>query len=161
MKSPAPPPHTDKLREQSVIGALERASWEVAVLQELSTPGVAQFLAIRDSSNDVVDFLCSCASPTVARLFGELSGDVVGRRLGEMSAAEVDVADLFLAYVEVLQSGSSFSYRRLPLENDTGSSVHQRIVRLSSDELGVVITDSEAVEKALVAREQLLALQAK
>ena len=144
----------------SHFGPLELAKWQVAVLQEQSTPGVARFLAVRDSSNEVVDFLCTSASPTVARLFGELSGDVVGRRLTEMSAAEVELSDLLLAYLEVMENGSSVSYRSIRLRGEDAPLEH-RIVRLGLDELGVVITESSAVERALVARDELQNMRAR
>ena len=144
----------------SHLGPLELAKWQVAVLQELATPGVAQFVVVRDSSNEVVDFLCTAASPTVARLFGELSGDVVGRRLTEMSAAEIDLSDLLLAYLEVIENGSSVSYRSIRLRGEDAPLEH-RIIRLSLDELGVVITESSALERALIAREELQSMRAR
>lgn len=80
--NPHPHPHSEmQVQTFGRITLLQRAKWDLAVLEELAKPGNMELTPVFDMGGEVIDFMWLKASPTSTLAFGCTGEDLAGRLL--------------------------------------------------------------------------------
>ncbi|MBC7993548.1 MAG: hypothetical protein H7Z15_09940 [Rhizobacter sp.] len=82
-----------------------RARLDYWMTLELCVPGRMELLPVFGANNKIVDLTCAIASPALARLLDEPSGEAVGRRLSELLARHEGGDEVLKTYLEVATTG--------------------------------------------------------
>jgi hypothetical protein len=127
---------------------LDRAKWELAVLDELAQPGHMALAAVFDGTGQVVDFTWQEASPTATRALGCAGEDLVGRALKQVLVACAMDASVFDSYRTVFLQQRAETLR---VDGQDGVALHA--ISPLPNGLSVEVTCIAAMDRVLAAQQ--------
>ena len=92
------------LGRKLLLTAKQRASWDVAVLEELAAPCAMELAAVVDFQGSLIDFEWCFADPLATLTLGNAGADLSGIRLTQLPDQSLLADSLFSTYASVWQS---------------------------------------------------------
>lgn len=148
-----PQPHSSAEHSEGLT-RLQRARWELAVLEELAKPGQMALAPVFDDAGQVIDFTWQEASPTATRALGCVGEDLVGRRLRQVLVEYAMDDSVFVSYqTAFLQQQTHL----LHVANKDGATVHSISPLPASLTVGVTCTT--ALDRVAAAQQAVQVLE--